>query len=305
MPIPGFDIYEHNELLDFSSYLVVSKYNRKTNRDPKGVFFNKIMSLTNKITCDEKGIDIKLPHYWYRYGDQVHQHGMPNALTWNHESPWKTTVQWNDVKPMSYDSEEYRFINKLVDELINKYLGKTKELIQDVYTYAPFDFQRDMLNLRSTISGWKNALNWDSETYKHISREVILSSPFNFPEFDFPELKEQYKIYKELISIILEKENWDVLLFKDIANTFWFLFCYYLRLKRVARQNIPNETVKYWEAKLDFETEKYRGIMGDLIIDANKKYPKIKRNKLLEREYIWRLKDIEETRLLIEEFAFT
>jgi len=294
-------IFPSNELLCYTSYIAVTKFQKKKGRSPHGVYFNKIMSLAHR-SLKEQGIDIGLPHYWYRYGDQVHIQSMPSALVWNHENQYKTIVEWTQGKPSSYNDATYRLINKTIEELTNKYAGKNKEIIQEVYKNAPYEFQRKILNLRSIIHGWKYALNWDSRSYQTVSKEVILNALSTFPDRVFPELEEQYKIFKIVVEIMLEKEDWDFVLFEELCITFWFWFCYYLRIKKDARENIPKETVAYWESNLDFENFRYRRIMGDILIKVARDFPKIRKNRLLEREYTWRIKDLEEAKLLIDEF---
>ncbi|MCX6664561.1 MAG: hypothetical protein NT038_00650 [Euryarchaeota archaeon] len=293
-----------NEALKYASYLVIAKYREKKGRSPSGLYFNKLMSLTHRILL-EKGINIRLPHYWYRYGDQVHIHSMPHNLVWNHESPVKTTVDWRYEKPILIRDSTFDLIDQTVEQLTNQYAGKEKQLIEKVYNYAPFTFQREILDLREIIYGWKNAFNWDSKTYKRISKQIILKAFETFPEKDFPELKSQYVILKNLITVHLEKENWDFKLFESACITFWFSFCYYLRLKKGASENIPKETVSHWESILAFEHLRYRRIMADLIMQASEKNSKITENKVLVREYNWRLKDLDEAKHLIDEFVLT
>lgn len=293
-----------NDLLRYASYIVINKYKEKKGKPPSGLYFNKIMSLCHRNLL-EKDIDIGLPHYWYRYGDQVHKRGMPTNLVWQHESPLKTTVEWRYEEPDFFRHDAYDIIEEIVIDLTNKYSDKRKQLVQKVYEYAPFDFQRGILDLRGVVYGWKNALNWDSKNYKLISKGVILDSLSHFPDKEFPELKQQYRLFKKVVEILLEKEDWGFKIFEEAYINFWFWFCYHLRLKKGASENIPKKTIAYWESKLDFENVRYKKIMGDLIIQASKKYPKIIKDKQLAKEYRWRTKDLKETYKLIDEFEFS
>ena len=291
-----------NELLHYTSYLVIDKYRKEQGKPPTGLYFNKIMSLAHR-KLKEEGIDINLPHYWYRYGDQVHKYCMPNELIWDHENAVKTTVKWRTRKPYYVPDDIYTSaINRIVTELTKRYSDddKQKNLIRRVYNFAPYDFQRNILELREIIYGWENALNWDIESYKRISKSVILNTIQNFPERVFPELKKEYKIFKTIVELILEEDDWDYKLFHKVCITFWFWFCYYLRLK--ANENIPKDSILYWESNLDYENQRYRRIIGDFIIELKDKRDKIP--EILEKEYLWRKKDIEETKKLIDDFEF-
>lgn len=297
----GINPYYQNELLNYTSYIAIEKYKRKNGRCPSGLFFNKVMSLANE-ELKNKGINIELPHYWYRYGDQVHKAGMPSAIIWNHENPTKTNVDWSSNKPYTHTDTTYRIINRTIQDLINKYSGKNKQIIQEVYKNAPYEFQRDILELRGIIFGWRNALNWDTNSYRTISKEVILNSLDSFPKDDFPNVIDEYTIIKKILIKIMEKNDWDFQLFKYISQEFWFYFCYHLRLKKNASENIPKEVLAYWESQIDFEKLRFRRLIGDVLININKLNPTIKNDAILRKEFIWRRKDLEETNKLIDDF---
>lgn len=293
-----------NDRLGYTSYSIINQYQKKVDKPIGGFYFNKIIFLVYNKLLKDSGININLPHYWYRYGDQVYRSKMPHKLHWNHESQYLTKVEWNGTKLLRDDSDEFKLIDKTVKEMLDRYMNDYRGIISDVYEYAPYDFQREMLNMRVVASGWRNAINWDAQSFRVTSKEAISRIKFHFPEKDFQDLRKQYDIFQSAFSIILERPDWNIRLVEDLITNFWFLFCYHLRLKSKARENIPRETVKYWEAKIDFFDEQYRGNIADFIIEASKKNPKIRKNALLEHEYIWRLKDIEESKLLLDEFAY-
>jgi len=293
-------IYSNN-LLSYVSYLVIAKYEEKVGSAPHGLYFNKLMFLCHQNLAD-KGINIGLPHYWYRYGDQVHKYSMPNNLVWNHENPTETTVEWKYEEPLLLHGRPYDLINKVVSKLTDKYINDEYQIIKDVYNYAPFEFQKKFLNLREIFYGRKAAFNWDEKAYNVLSKSVFLETFSTFPQKDFPTLERSYNIMNKFIETATEKEDWSFDLLQKICTQFWFLFCYHLRLNKKAHENIPKETVSYWESRIEFENTRYRRIIGDLLIQAVENCPEILKDDLLKEEYEWRTNDLEETEIMIDEF---
>ena len=291
-----------NGLLSYVSYLVIARYKERTNRLPSGLYFNKIMSLCCRDLLD-KGIDIGLPHYWYRYGDQVHRYSMPGNIVWNHENPTETKVEWRYEEPLPIHGKPYDLINEVVDKMTDKYVDNEYQAVRDVYNYAPFEFQRKYLDLRELFHGRKNALNWDAKTYKTVSGPIFVNTFLEFSEKSFPELKRPYLVVKKLIESLVDCGEWDFKLLEEVCTNFWFLFCYHLRLKKNCRKNIPRESISYWESEIEFENNRYRRIIGDLLVEIAEKRPDILKNNLLKEEYDWRIKDIEETETMIEEIS--
>lgn len=290
------------DLLNYTSYLIISKYKKETGEPPHGLYFNKIMSLCHRNFID-KEVDIGLSHYWYRYGDQVHKYSMPSNLVWNHESPTETKVEWKYEEPLPMSGEPYDLIDEVVSEMIDKYIGDEYQAVRDVYKYAPFDFQKKYLDLREIFYGRKNAFNWDNESYKRVSKPIIISTFSTFPNRIFPELNRSYKVAKNFIEMIVEKDDWKFKLLQKVCTNFWFLFCYHLRLNDKCRENIPRESISYWESRIEFENIRYRRIIGDFIVQATEKRSDILKNDLLKEEYIWRTKDLEEAKTIIDEFS--
>jgi hypothetical protein len=155
------------------------------------------------------------------------------------------------------------------------------------------------------IVGWRNALNWDSKTYKTISKPVILDALNSFPDSEFQDLKKPFYIFKYVTESLLEKDDFHINLFSEFCESFWFWFCYYLRLKRNARENIPDKVVSYWLSQIDFENMRYRRIIGDLLINIANFEPDILEDRTVYGEYAWRIDDFEETKRMLNELNLT
>src|SRR5437762_11314562 len=75
-----------NDLLNFASYQVITKYEQVTGAKPSGLFFNKVLSVLNR-DLGAVHLQLRLPHCWYRWGDEVVRILMPRHLQWVHEDP--------------------------------------------------------------------------------------------------------------------------------------------------------------------------------------------------------------------------
>lgn len=291
--------FQPKSLLHYTSYMVIKKYEKAMGDFPSGLYFNKVMSLCNR-KLKKSSIDIKLPHYWYRYGDQVFRGTMPRNIMWDHESPAETKVVWRGNDLEIIQNEPYILIEEITDKSTETYKDDINKTIQDVYQTAPFEFQKKFLNLREIFYGRRFAFNWDNDAYKTISKPIITETFSTFPKNDFPELGGMYAIVNEFIEFSLE-EDWSFNLLQNVCTNFWFFFCYYLRLHKDSYENISKETLSIWEEKLEFENYRYRKIIGDLIIKYANKHSNILKNKLLKEEYKWRKADRKEAKQIIDE----
>lgn len=287
-----------DKLLNYASYLVVKNYKSLTDENPNGVFFNKIMSLINK-----KSDNIELPHYWYRYGDQVCRQEMPTELDWNHGELDQTTVDWKIDSKDHFEGLEGHPIEGDVQELVERYHDNFEKLIDDVYSYAPYKFQKKFLELRKTFYGINNAYNWDKESYKELSKPIFNRTYDNFPIHDFKELKDEYNLVKTFIETKIESDDWKFKILEKISKHFWFLFCYHLRLNPKARENIPSEILRYWKEKLPNDENRHRKSIADIVINSIDKDDNLLDNPVIKEFYEWRKKDKEETKKLINDFV--
>ena len=289
-------------LLYYASYEVINSYKEKKKRLPTGLYFNKIMSLLNQ-KLKRKGVEIGLPHYWYRYGDQVHRYSMPSNLIWDHEEPTLTIVGWRDTEILKDTEWPYNLIGDIIKELTEKYADNEYEAVHEVYRYAPFSFQQKFLGVREILHGRANAFNWDNESYNRISEKIILDAMKSFPKRHFPQLDNFYQVVYNFIEELMERDEYAFKLIEKICINFWFLFCYYLRLHKKAHENIPPESLAHWQNSLELQRLRYRKIFGDFLIEAKDRYPDILKNHILKEEYNWRIEDIKTTRHFIDVFV--
>ena len=289
-----------SDYLSIASYLIIKKFKDAKGTNPSGLYFNKIMYLTYKNLRNK--VNLKLPHCWYRYGDEVIKFSMPINICWNHENPDKTKVFWKYGPPSMEDSENVKLIEKIIDKLTDKYADNVFDAIKEVYTHAPFDFQKRFLELREMLYGINNTFNWDASSLATISAPVFKSAFKTFPVSNFPSLKRQKEITEKAIEIILDSPNPDFNLIKDFSISFWFQFCYHLRTHKKANENVPKEILTVWRGKIELEDLKYRRIIADLLKLLSQNYDDVYNIEIIREELDWKKKDDEEAIKIIENF---
>jgi hypothetical protein len=281
----------------FAAYLVIDRYKRKYGSPPRGVYFNKIMSLLYRKAKSE-GFDIKLPHCWYRYGDEVVKYLMPHNIQWNHEDAYQTFVSWQGFEPEDMsDSRLTKRLKLLVDELVDKYSEKNvNEAIEEVYSYAPFEFQRAYRKCKDSIlDQMRTQVNW-----KNYAKDVVWpcfdSACASFPKTEFPEVADALPVFRRLMEqVLVEDASYpDYVLSKELLEEFWEWFCYFLRVHPSAYENVPRETIEFWRERLDWETERYSRILGDHVVQAASRDRSLSEDPLLGPVVDSRLKRVSE-----------
>jgi hypothetical protein len=88
---------------------------------------------------------------------------------------------------------------------------------------------------------------------------------------------------------------------RDMAERFWFFFCYYLRIDKKCHENITNETLEVWKSLIPWEKEMYIRSLQDIAHDLQLSGKEKRIDSILtERE-----ERVNEFSDLLEEFAAT
>lgn len=254
----------------YASYQVIAKHIEARGKPPTGLYFNKIMSLLHR-ELKREGLDIKLPHCWYRWGDEVVRYLMPNAVVWDHEEANMTTVHWKEDAPGDIcDHALKKNITYHVSELTSKYSGSRRidDAVSEVYDEAPFDFQRKYKACRDAFAGVRGAgIRISNYGEDHIW--PMLNDAFeSFPANDFPHVAERVPAVRELLHKMLLKEEPPYALANEVSEEFWAWFCYYLRLNPRCHENVPRETIDHWSEVLEEEERRFRRMLGDHALDV-------------------------------------
>lgn len=188
---------------------------------------HKLTYLVQK-RAEENGLDLAIPHFWYRYGVLTYQ---PPSV-FNTKSP-QTTPGINETK-----------LENIVDTVLDQYYSTSLEDLTDfTYDDAPYDVfhsWRDLDKKIRTLHEEHPDFYSDSPTRHDILTDI--ETVFDtFPVREFPELEADLLIWYHSMVGETEAGIPDVDRLYDINTTFWGLFS--LRVAQLHRHNMTENDV--------------------------------------------------------------
>lgn len=241
----------------YAKYMFISQYRSTCGSNPSGVMYNGFLVLLNRELIDKIGKDIRLPHCWYRWGDEVVRCNMP-YLEWNHDDPNKTIVQFSGhMHDPSYRDEVSNHTRLFAKEFISGYTGtEGVDLAMDeIYSKAPFRFQNDFRTLMDSLRPTQEDVSVSHRL--DMARDLYQTAMRNYPLRSFPSTKLEVAQFDRLFTKALD-EGLSVDRLQQMSETFWLYFCYHLRLHKDCHANIPGSTLDAWEGVLPEALDIYR-----------------------------------------------
>ncbi len=290
--------------LAYSSYKFIKEYVDNTGTEPSGLYFNKALSFLN-TNLKRDGIELGLPHCWYRWGDQVVRYYMPRELKWTHEEDAYTKVEWNGNLPEYPNASIKARIDSIVKQVTETYCraGKIQDLVDRIYDEAPFEFQRKYKQVRDFFHVASTTRTMDEKG----KREVILSTVKNALE-SIPD-DEIFKTVRDFAPTFLDLMNYCITsseiglgALNEISEEFWFWACYYLRLHPKAHENIGSDTVMFWNERLTEENAKFLDNFRDHVLEFSKFIPSIATDKNLRIYLDEAIEEDRQFRAMLSEF---
>lgn len=249
--------------MKIASFIFLDEYRSKNHDDPSGIVYNKFMTLLNSELKKDK-IDIRLPHCWYRWGDEVVRYHMP-YLYWNHDDPRYTTVLWKGKTPRyNVNDPTVSEIKSFSGKFIDLYSGPegAEMAIDKVYEKAPFKFQNEYRKIRESLKITKSKIPPDNYIGS-VLMPLFENAMRVFPK-EFSSVKGTKEDFEEVFKMAAERGGTIQELF-EMAEDFWFFFCYHLRLNKKCHENVPISTLDIWEEMISWETEMYeRGLQNNV-----------------------------------------
>lgn len=269
-----------NQLLVLASKTVIREHEQRYEEPPSGLYFNKHLSLLHR-TLQAEGVDLQLPHCWYRFGDEVVRQWMPSPVYWNHENPNYTTVSWkDDFDTRGIDDSVEAQVTTQVKRLAVEYEGNDglRRAIDDVYSYAPFDFQREFRNLRLLFAEAEESEIGVENMGEYLSSRV--ESAFDtFPHNEFAGLSSRANHVSKAVQMLLQESSQELQLASEMAMKFWELYCYHLRLHPAGHENVPESTLELWSEELQPQAQKFDLVFGAHLAQATEIVPSIKEDE--------------------------
>jgi len=245
-----------DRLVRISSFLFIDEYERRVG-EVRGVVFNKFMTLLNHDLKADHGIDMKLPHCWYRWGDEVVKYYLSRYTRWDHEDLTATTVSWKgDVPDMDLEGPMVSKIREYVDEFITSYSGEDgwEMAIDRLYGLAPYDFQNEYRKLRENLKETRGGF-YIQDYYSNILLPLFDRALASFPS-KFSDIAKEKECFESVVRECV-RENVPIEDVRDIVEEFWFFFCYHLRVDKSCHENVSNETLNIWRSSIPWEDELY------------------------------------------------
>ena len=246
-----------------STYLFIEEHEKSVGKT-RGVVFNKFMTLLNRDLMEEKSVNIRLPHCWYRWGDEVVRYYLRPYTKWDHEDLGITTVAWRDGVPedLSLSDPTVAEIRDYIRGYIEEYSDEDgwERAIDRLYEKAPYEFQNRYRMLRENLKGAV------AGNYIQGYSEKLLTPLFNnamgmFPS-EFSSIKKEKNDFESVFKAAVETgaRMEDI---RGMAEEFWFLFCYHLRIDKRGHENVKKETLDVWRASIPWEKELYNRCLQD------------------------------------------
>ena len=242
------------DYVKLASFLYIREFSKEFGHEVSGVLFNKYLTLLNHVLKQERNIDIKLAHCWYRWGDVVVRQSLPYTH-WTHSDLNFTQVSFIGKEPdYSEDDPVYGYISAFTEQFIHRYRDDregVESAVDDIYEQAPLDFQRNYKKLRESLKISRNNIPYDNVI--DYLRGLFSTAMDSFPE-GFRNIRNQKDSFSAVFAYALDN-NVPIDKLFDISEDFWFFFCYHLRLKY--HENVSANIISNWKSSLDIETRRY------------------------------------------------
>ena len=228
-------------------------------------FYKLLYLLSDNLKKD--GIDIGLPHYWYRYGPIVPYFILPEDVLIRDQKNWGTAVIMGHRRRFELSQSLKEVIDNEVKALWDQYHElKTKKIVLDVYKKAPYEFQRKFKDFIIHID-IKIRLRQSVPSYPLKEREDIRrleDAIDSFEELEFPQIYDDLLQWRLITKYSIEQLSYiDLTFLNRVTNIYWdMLFCKYLRVKTT--ENLPQNLSRKWERDLPESAEIFRKEFKDL-----------------------------------------
>jgi len=221
----------------------------------------------------KKGLDLKLPYYWYKSGPIIYLKNIPKVFKVIRVSKTQQIVaayeEWRDII-VSFEECEDCFSDAIIVTLNSDELSKYTKL-DVIYEYSPSELHKVLTTLQNEVykvskkgriaeKNKKNIANLIAEKNKKNIANLIEQLNFAFMSDNYPELK---PALSEMISLIdKDLKNMNMEFVRCLLEEFWNVFS--LGLKAKENENIDEKTLCKWnsnyKAALNNSTAHFRSM---------------------------------------------
>jgi len=244
--------------LEYTIYKLLQEFDLKYMSKTR---FYKILFLIYK-NLKNKGLDIKLPYFWYEHGPVVDIYALPTTVEFRHDGVKNTPLPVPKPRTeIEYNAK--RKIDETISTIKSKYERKDTEfLIDEVYKYAPLGVQSFFRKLL------KHGLRGDGETINVLLTDIVRE----FPKKEYEDL---YSVLLRIVPLVRYGIKNGVKLdeLEDLFKIFWKTFCQKLSLSH--NENLPNGLVRMPEMYKENMTtlkQKLKDVERGVLSSLDRKY---------------------------------
>lgn len=253
-----------DESLAYSIGALISAFDPYNKGKVSQTKFYKLLYILSADLMD-RGVDIKLPYFWYRHGPVVPYAFLPagiielRSMAWNkYQGKW---VLLRNRRLPRIAASNKEIVDDSVASLCDNYSNaKTPRIVMDVYSMAPHPFQREYKNfikyiqhkvadrdILCKIQGLR-----EKEDVIRLERAVDIFDESKFPQI-YDDLLQWKTITKYSINQLSTIDSKFIL---DLSSIFWDkLFCMYLKVTEC--RNLPETLISKWERELPANRDGY------------------------------------------------
>lgn len=247
--------------LEYACWKIMSKYKEAEEGTVGGLRFNKMMSLLNKELLDVD-VDIMLPRCWYFYGEEVVPKELPAQVVFegSDEDSKRTTFKWSGKSPRKPAKRTKKTIDSKIDSIYSQFPPDRYvfDAANEVYEYAPYDFQRAYRDFRSDFVLWSTFDRNGSFRTEFLYKEEFEKAMELFPTEDFPSLRVPAKKLEMVVKAIFNEQPKQNRIGIEMAIAYWEIFCKFLRIHEKGHQYVSDVRVAYWRETAFADLEDYK-----------------------------------------------
>lgn len=271
---------EKNPLLAFTFLNIIDKF--CPNKYVKSEIFNSFPDLKSNLCkqvyiltpsrfyrivfmlykgLKKKGLDLKLPYYWYKSGPIIYLKNIPKVFKVIRVSKTQQIVaayeEWRDII-VSFEECEDCFSDAIIITLNSDKLSKYTKL-DVIYEYSPSELHKVLTTLQNEVHKVSKKGRIAEKNKKNVAN-LLEQLNFAFMGDNYPELKPALSEIMCLLDKNLENMNMEFV--RCLLEEFWDVFS--LRLKAKENENIDEQTLLKWNsdyrAALNNSTVRFRSM---------------------------------------------
>ena len=193
----------------------------------------------------KKGLDLKLPYYWYKSGPIIYLKNIPKVFEVVRVSKTQQIVAtyeaWRDII-VSFEECEDCFSDAIIVTLNSDKLSKYTKL-DVIYEYSPSELHKVLTTLQNEVYKVSKKSRIADKNKKNVAN-LLEQLNFAFMSDNYPELK---PAFSEMISLIdKDLKNMNMEFVRCLLEEFWDVFS--LGLKAKENENIDEKTLCKWNS---------------------------------------------------------